>query len=96
MPLQKTFVMHFSVLHFKVLADKIYTSNEFKKVKENFTVSFDDRVAQLVFDNFHQSIAKNLENSEVKEWLESTKVIKVIMKFCFNYEEATLSLFCFE
>merc|ERR1719410_1668689 len=40
----------------EVLADKIYTSNEFKKVKENFT-----------------SIAKNLENSEVKEWLESTK-----------------------
>ena len=25
--------------YFKVLADKIYTSNEFKKVKENFTVS---------------------------------------------------------
>jgi len=40
----------------EVLADKIYTSNEFKKVKENFT-----------------SIGKNLENSEVKEWLESTK-----------------------
>jgi len=40
----------------EVLADKIYTSNEFKKVKENFT-----------------SIAKNLEQSEVKEWLESTK-----------------------
>jgi len=40
----------------EVLADKIYSSNDFKKVKENFT-----------------GIAKNLENSEVKEWLESTK-----------------------
>jgi len=40
----------------EVLADKIYTSNEFKKVKENFS-----------------SIAKSLEQSEVKEWLESTK-----------------------
>jgi len=40
----------------EVLADKLYTSNEFKKVKENFS-----------------SIAKNLEQSEVKEWLESTK-----------------------
>jgi len=39
-----------------VLADKIYTSNEFKKVKENF-----------------QNLAKNLENSEVKDWLSSTK-----------------------
>jgi len=40
----------------EVLADKIYTSNEFKKVKESF-----------------QSLAKNLENSEVKDWLSSTK-----------------------
>jgi len=40
----------------EVLADKIYTSNEFNKVKENFS-----------------SIAKSLEQSEVKEWLESTK-----------------------
>jgi len=40
----------------EVLADKIYTSNEFKKVKESF-----------------QSLAKNLENSEVKDWLQSTK-----------------------
>jgi len=40
----------------EVLADKIYTSNEFGKVKENFT-----------------SIAKSLEQSEVKEWLVSTK-----------------------
>eukprot|EP00092_Neocalanus_flemingeri_P002162 GFUD01002302.1.p1 GENE.GFUD01002302.1~~GFUD01002302.1.p1 ORF type:complete len:603 (+),score=206.05 GFUD01002302.1:67-1875(+) len=40
----------------EVLADKIYTSAEFKKVKENFS-----------------SFAKNLEQSEVKEWLENTK-----------------------
>jgi len=40
----------------EVLADKIYTSNDFKKVKENFT-----------------GIAKGLEQSEVKDWLESTK-----------------------
>lgn len=40
----------------EVLADKIYTSNEFKKVKETFS-----------------SIAKSLEQSEVKDWLESTK-----------------------
>jgi len=40
----------------EVLADKIYTSNEFKKVKESFS-----------------SLAKNLENSEVKDWLSSTK-----------------------
>merc|ERR1712106_265675 len=40
----------------EVLADKIYSSNEFGKVKENFT-----------------SIAKSLEQSEVKEWLVSTK-----------------------
>merc|ERR1740123_1367712 len=40
----------------EVLADKIYTSNEFNKVKESF-----------------QSLAKNLENSEVKTWLQSTK-----------------------
>jgi hypothetical protein len=40
----------------EVLADKIYTSNEFNKVKENFS-----------------NIAKSLEQSEVKEWLESTK-----------------------
>jgi len=40
----------------EVLADKIYTSNEFGKVKESF-----------------QSLAKNLENSEVKDWLQSTK-----------------------
>jgi len=39
-----------------VLADKIYTSNEFKKVKENFT-----------------SLAKNMETSEVKEWLQNTR-----------------------
>jgi len=39
-----------------VLADKIYTSNEFKKVKETFV-----------------SLSKNLEHSEVKDWLESTK-----------------------
>jgi len=39
-----------------VLADKIYTSNEFKKVKDNFF-----------------NLAKNLEQSEVKDWLESTK-----------------------
>jgi len=40
----------------EVMADKIYTSNEFKKVKENF-----------------MNLAKNLENSEVKDWLQSTK-----------------------
>jgi len=40
----------------EVLADKIYTSNEFNKVKESFS-----------------SVAKSLEQSEVKEWLESTK-----------------------
>merc|ERR1719264_1951142 len=40
----------------EVLADKIYTSNEFKKVKENFT-----------------SLAKNMETSEVKEWLQNTR-----------------------
>lgn len=40
----------------EVLADKIYTSNEFNKVKESF-----------------QNLAKNLENSEVKNWLQSTK-----------------------
>jgi len=40
----------------EVLADKIYTSNEFKKVKDLF-----------------DSIAKNLENSDVKDWLQSTK-----------------------
>merc|ERR1719260_493757 len=40
----------------EVLADKIYTSNEFKKVKENFS-----------------SLAKNMETSEVKEWLQNTR-----------------------
>jgi len=40
----------------EVHADKIYTSNEFKKVKETFT-----------------GIAKNLEQSEVKDWLMETK-----------------------
>jgi len=40
----------------EVHADKIYTSNEFKKVKENFT-----------------GISKNMENSEVKDWLMETK-----------------------
>lgn len=40
----------------QVLADKIYTSNEFKKVKENFS-----------------NLAKNLEHSEVKDWLQSTR-----------------------
>jgi len=40
----------------EVKADKIYTSNDFKKVKENFT-----------------SLAKNMENSEVKDWLNSMK-----------------------
>lgn len=39
-----------------VMADKIYTSNEFAKVKETFA-----------------GLAKNLEQSEVKDWLESTK-----------------------
>jgi len=39
-----------------VLADKIYTSNEFAKVKDHFT-----------------GLAKNLEQSEVKDWLASTK-----------------------
>jgi len=40
----------------EVLADKIYTSNDFRKVKDNFA-----------------NLAKNLENSEVKDWLQSTK-----------------------
>jgi len=40
----------------QVMADKIYTSNEFKKVKENFS-----------------NLAKNLEHSEVKDWLQSTR-----------------------
>jgi len=40
----------------EVLADKIYTSNEFAKVKDKFS-----------------GLAKNLEQSEVKDWLESTK-----------------------
>lgn len=40
----------------EVLADKIYTSNEFKKVKESFF-----------------GLAKNLENGELIEWLQSTK-----------------------
>jgi len=40
----------------EVLADKIYKSSEFAKVKDNFT-----------------NLAKNLEQSEVKDWLESTK-----------------------
>lgn len=39
-----------------VLADKIYTSAEFKKVKETFT-----------------SLAKHLEQPEVKDWLSGTK-----------------------
>jgi len=40
----------------EVMADKIYKSSEFAKVKDNFT-----------------NLAKNLEQSEVKDWLESTK-----------------------
>merc|ERR1719391_116828 len=40
----------------EVLADKIYTSNEFKKVMENFI-----------------GLSKNLENSEVIDWLQDTK-----------------------
>lgn len=40
----------------QVLADKIYTSNEFKKVKDNFS-----------------SLAKNMETSEVKDWLQNTR-----------------------
>jgi len=40
----------------EVLADKIYTSNEFKKVKESFF-----------------GLAKNLENGELIDWLQSTK-----------------------
>jgi len=40
----------------EVLADKIYTSHEFKKVKESFF-----------------GLAKNLENGELIEWLQSTK-----------------------
>lgn len=40
----------------EVYADKIYTSNEFKKVKEGFS-----------------NVAKNMENSEVTEWLKNTR-----------------------
>lgn len=40
----------------EVVADKLYTSAEFKKVKENFA-----------------SLAKNMETSEVKDWLQDTK-----------------------
>ena len=75
-----------------MLADKIYTSNEFKKVKENFSVSeksphysfylkkeiwlvhwsiFSSNGISLVD---WQSLAKNMETSEVKEWLQNTRV----------------------
>jgi len=40
----------------QVLADKIYTSHEFAKVKDGFS-----------------GLSKNLEQTEVKDWLESTK-----------------------
>ena len=76
----------------KVLADKIYTSNEFKKVKENFTVSGFIKHTRFLYINYlelynkyfkqniHrsqmncQSLAKNMETSEVKEWLQNTRV----------------------
>jgi uncharacterized protein YozE (UPF0346 family) len=40
----------------EVLADKIYSSTDFKRIKENFS-----------------SLAKSLEQPEIKEWLGSTK-----------------------
>merc|ERR1719432_284969 len=40
----------------QVNADKIYTSKEFSRIKDNF-----------------QNIIKNLERTEVREWLSSTK-----------------------
>ena len=72
-----------------VLADKIYTSNEFKKIQETFMVSIYDENFSFLKNrfwwfqfcqdilktiwNYSQGLARNLEQPETKEWLTITK-----------------------
>ena len=62
----------------RIMADKVYTSAEFKREKDNFhVIIFCIRWLQFYSDCL-QSLCKNLERAETKKWL--TETLETLMK----------------
>ena len=64
---EKLFLLLFFL---QVLADKLYTLEQFRKVKENFMVS----IWRNIQNNTVQYYVKHMEDLSTKQWLEDMRV----------------------
>ena len=68
----------------RILADKVYTSAEFKRERDNFHVSIwclEYCIHEIIFNyiplSIIQALIKDLERAEVKKWLQ--QILEILM-----------------
>ena len=79
-------MLSYNLIHFKVMATKVYTSNEFKRERDNFSSLC--KVAwssQRVFLSNQYYFPQNLERTDTKKWLN--EVMDVLFRWILNFTD---------
>ena len=64
----------------RIMADRVYTSAEFKRERDNFHVSFQIQSFieyKLISSWFFKALCKDLERADIKKWLQ--QILEILM-----------------
>ena len=63
----------------RIMADRVYTSAEFKRERDNFHVSFQKSIMEykIILSWFFKALCKDLERADIKKWLQ--QILEILM-----------------